>query len=142
MIMQREEPSAPRHVEPAVIENLQPLQRGKIVAVQTPNESQQLIPAKRLQLLYRRLVVPEQVEMALENRGVALRERSRIRRLGAAAFLLQDIATQSGIEQSVVLQTAERERHRKHVHELGRLHGCPHVERRLDAGIVAARGDY
>src|SRR5438105_14669771 len=119
MIMEREEPSAACDVEPAVIVNLQPLERGKIVAVQTSNECEQLIPAERLQLLYRRLVVPEQVEMALENRGIALRERSRIGRRVAAGFLLQDIATQSRIKQRVVLQPAERKRHRKHVHEFG-----------------------
>ena len=73
-----EKAAAPGDVEPAIVVYLQAVQGWEVVAVELADHGEQLIPTERLQLLNRRLVIAEDVEMTLEGRGIALSVGARI----------------------------------------------------------------
>src|SRR5688572_8643742 len=90
MIVQSEESAPPRHVEPAVVVDLHAPHGRVVVLGELRDHSQQAAPAEILQLLYAGLRRPEQLEIALEDLGVALREGSRVRVFDALRLALQE----------------------------------------------------
>ncbi len=114
MVVNTEEAAAARDMKPGVVEDLQPLERRPVVAVEGADHREQLIPAERLELLDGGVRIAEQVEMTFERRRVALREGPGIR--GIAALLgRQAIALQRGVQPFLRPVATEGERDSEHV---------------------------
>jgi hypothetical protein len=126
VIVQAEVAAAPRDVEPAVVVDLQPRERRQVVAVQFADDREQLVPAESLQLLHRRIGVAEQIEVALEQRLVTVRERARI---GLPAALGREHeGAQRRVQPGRIRMAADPERHREQIEQLRShrpSHGSP-----------------
>ena len=78
MVVKGEEPATTRDMEPGIVVDQHSLDRRTVVAVQHTDHLQHVIPAELLQLLHTGFRPAKNLELALEDLTVALREWSGI----------------------------------------------------------------
>ncbi len=123
MIVQTEEPAAPRDVKPGVRVDEQAAAHRVVVTVQVAHELDQVPPAEFLELLQTALVRAEQPEVAFEDLRIALRERPRVHVLAALRAARQEQGAQLLVQRRAVLQLRETEGDGEERQDLGHVTG-------------------
>src|SRR4029077_10617597 len=125
MVVKGEEPAPTRDMEPGIAVDQHSLEHRAVVAVQRTDHQQHVIPAELLQPLHTGFWPPKNLDLALEDLTIALRERSGIGITRTLRRASQKQLAQFAVQSCGVVKFREAERHRKERGYLNQVCGSP-----------------